>query len=124
MFFDDQPLERRDNVARRLGQPQYIPESLYQDPTVDLSWGYPTVFMAPDSGKWRMLFMGCAFQGQGGRHIPLVAESDDGLHWLPRDTTVGRDLEERLVPHQVNIPLSEYTEWSQPFWDDRAEASE
>lgn len=124
LFFDDQPLERRDNVERRLGRPRLIPESVYRDPSVDTSWAYPTVFCAPEGGRWRMLYMGYALQGTAGRHLPLVAESDDGLHWRPRDTTADVVLEERRLPHQVGIALSDYGEWSQPFLDERADPAE
>ena len=84
LFLDDQPLDRMDNVARRVGRPQLIPESVYIDPDVNTHFGYPTVFQDEASGKWRMLYQG---RNPGEPNPKLMAESDDGLRWAPRDPT-------------------------------------
>lgn len=121
LFFDDHPLNRRDNVARQVGRPALIPESAYRDPLANTAWGYPTVFRDPTSGVWRLLYTGIV---AGDRHLPLVAESDDGLRWCPRDTTAELDLPDRHLPNQVALPLAAFGEWSQPFIDERAPADE
>ena len=50
LFFDDQYLDRRENLDRRLGQPIPVPEGSYRDPDLDPSWGYPSVFLVPRRG--------------------------------------------------------------------------
>ena len=107
LFFDDQYLDRRENLDRRLGQPIPVPEGSYRDPDLDPSWGYPSVFVDPESGRWR-----CLYQAQlprsyviaGGnqmRHVALMVESDDGVHWHAADLTSAVPMEDRLRPHQV-----------------------
>ena len=56
LFFDDQYLDRRDNLDRRLGQPVPVPEGTWRDPDLDPSWGYPSVFADRESGLWRCLY--------------------------------------------------------------------
>jgi len=104
LFFDDWFLNRRDNVVRKIARPELIKESIYQDPYVNTHWGYPTVFRDEMSGKWRMLYEGWNL---GEAHSPLLAESDDGLRWAPRDTTKDIDLPDRKFPHQV-LPLDHF----------------
>src|SRR6185437_10483328 len=55
LFFDDWPLDRRDHVERRTGQPVWHPEATFVDPDLNVTWGYPSVFRDPDTGKWRCL---------------------------------------------------------------------
>jgi hypothetical protein len=119
LFLDDQPLDRMDNVARRVGRPQLIPESVYIDPDVNTHFGYPTVFQDEASGKWRMLYQG---RNPGEPNPKLMAESDDGLRWAPRDTTKEIDLPDRKHPHQL-LPLEQYGQWN-CFVDDLGDTAE
>jgi len=119
LFFDDQRLNLCYNVRRRLGHPQLIEESIYRDPYVNTAWGYPSVFRVPAIGTWRLLYQGWE---SSGKRVPLVAESDDGLHWSPRDTAEVH-ISERVLPHQV-LPLERFGEWSACYVDKRAEPEE
>ena len=121
LFFDDHRLSRRDNVARRVGRPRRIPESVYRDPHANTAWGYPSVFFDPGSGKWRMCYLG--WTREANVRVPLLAESDDGLHWQPRDTTRDIDLPDRKTPNQL-LPLDEFGEWPACYIDERAEPQE
>jgi len=122
LFFDDQRLNQRDNVERHLGKPELLPDSIYRDPHTVTAWGYPTVFFDAPSGKWRMLYLGWTDVNLGHR-FPLLAESDDGLHWVPRDTTREIKLADRKFPHQV-LPLAEFSEWPPCYVDERAAPAE
>ena len=104
LFFDDQLLNRRENVVRRVGQPRLVPESVYRDPLANTHWGYPTVFRDKASGKWRMIYQG---KNEHRHNISLLAESDDGLSWALRDTTADIDLPDRRYPNQL-LPLDHH----------------
>ena len=104
LFFDDQLLNRRDNVVRKVGKPRLVPESVYRDPLVNTHWGYPTVFRDKASGKWRMIYQG---KNEHRHNISLLAESDDGLSWALRDTTADIDLPDRRYPNQL-LPLDHH----------------
>ena len=125
LFFDDQYLDRRENLARRLGQPTPVPEGSYRDPDLDPSWGYPSVFRDAESGRWRCLYQAqlprrYVRAGERLRHLALLVESADGVRWRPPDLTAAVPLEERLRPHQV-LPLTGFGEWGPCFYDARAE---
>ena len=109
LFFDDQYLDRRDNLDRRLGQPVPVPEGTWRDPDLDPSWGYPSVFADPASGLWRCLYQAQlprSFVPEGGRlrHLALAVESEDGVRWRAPDLTQAVPMEGRVRPHQV-LPL-------------------
>ena len=108
LFLDDQPLDRMDNVVRKVGSPRLIPESVYIDPDVNTHFGFPIVFQDEASGKWRVIYEG---RNPGKPNPKLMAESDDGIHWSPRDTTKEIDLPDRKHPHQL-LPLMRYGEWT------------
>jgi hypothetical protein len=59
----------------------------------------------------------------GRQRTAALAESEDGLHWSPRDTTREIDLPDRILPNQV-LPLDRFGEWPASFVDDRAAAAE
>ena len=122
LFFDDQRLNRLDNIVRKVGKPERIPGSIYRDPYVNTSWGYPSVFHDEASGKWRMVYQGKNDAYHKGQ-MPLLAESDDGLNWTPRDTTLEANLPDRKVPHQL-LPLDSFGEWPTCYLDPRAEPAE
>ena len=119
LFLDDQPLDRMDNVARRVGRPRLIPESVFIDPDVNTHFGYPTVFRDAASGRWRMLYQG---RNPGEPNPKLLAESDDGLRWSPRDTTAEIDLPDRKHVHQV-LPLTQHGQWT-CYVDDAGDPAE
>ena len=120
LFFDDQRLNLRDNVVRKLGRPELIEEAIYKDPHGHASNGYPQVFRDERSGRWRMVYQ--IITSLGGHEVAVVAESDDGLRWKPLDTTGEVKFAERVVPHQVH-ELEGLAEWI-VFVDPFAEPAE
>lgn len=120
LFFDDQRLNLWHNVVRKIGKPELIAESVYRDPDTNTAWGYPGVFYDQESDKWRLIYQGHLPSRQA---IPLLAESEDGLHWTPRDTTEELDLAERMASHQL-LPLERFGEWPACYVDPRAEPAE
>ena len=131
LFFDDQQLTQRDNVVRKIGQPQLLPDSVYEDPYVNIAWGFPSVFWNDETRTWRMLYWGCLSYPLDAPHpdpstlrkTPLLAESADGLHWAPYDTSRHVTLPDRWLPHQV-LPLDHFAEWPACYIDPRADKSE
>ena len=124
LFLDDEPLNARDNVARRQGRPRLIPESVYHEGAGNCAWGYPGVFRDPESGCWRMVYQaGLRWSNRGGG-TALLLESEDGLHWRPRDTTREvPDLADRRVAHQI-LPEAPIEEYSSMFVDEHGPAAE
>ena len=120
LFFDDYYLNRWENLRRRVGRPQLVPEATFVDPDHLLASGYPTVFR-DDLGKWRCLYQGMPAQPINGsrQRFPLVAESDDGIGWEIPDLTDTVPLQDRTFPHQV-MPVDEFEEWNH-YVDERAE---
>ena len=123
LFFDDEPLNARDNVARRLGRPRLIPESVYHEGAGNCAWGYPGVFRDPESGCWRMVYYAGLRRPNTGGGTALLLQSEDGLHWQPRDTTrEDPELADRRVAHQI-LPEARMAEYSSLFVDVRAPTS-
>lgn len=125
LFFDDLKLNRLDNMTRAVGRPKLIPESVYRDPTPGLEtpWGYPSIFRDEATGNYRMTYQNRMVELEGHTRMPLLAESEDGIHWAPRDTTGEIDLPDRAAPHQV-LPLENHGEWVDTFVDPNAETEE
>ena len=122
LLFDDQRLNRLDNVVRKLGRPKRIDDAIYRDPYGDTSFGYPSVFWNEESGTWRMVYQ-TAVRSGGLTFAQVLAESSNGLQWSPRDTTEEVDLTERLLPHQI-VPIEEQMEWGSCFFDERSDPAE
>lgn len=127
LFFDDYSLGVRENVERRVGKPELIPESAWQDrPEINVHWGYPGVFYEPAEGLWRMAYQGrlvdtALADRWGMTWCKLVAESPDGLSWKPRDTRKIAEVPGRLFAHHAADGTNE---WSGIYLDERAPASE
>jgi hypothetical protein len=107
LFLDDHPLNLIQNVDRRVGVPELV--AAYIDPHPDLcvNWGYPSVYRCtpPESlatATWCMMYEAQTFP----KHevFMLLAQSDDGITWLPRDTTkelpalTGRKYSNQVMP--------------------------
>ena len=120
LFFDDQRLNLRFNVTRKIGKPVLIQDSKYQDTKANTSWAYPCVFKDESSGKWRMLYQGCLSNRD---RVPLIAESEDGLRWRPIDTRSMIELDVRKLPNQV-LWTKGFSEWPACYIDDFADVSE
>ena len=97
LFFDDFYLNRWENLRRRIGQPELVPEATFSDPEFWLASGYPTVFRDA-TGIWR-----CLYQGK-----PRAEPQE------PR-----YPLGERRFRNQV-MPVTRFREWD-CYFDARAE---
>lgn len=119
LFFDDYYLNRWENLQRRVGQPELEPEATFIDPAHGLASGYPTVFRT-EAGQWR-----CLYQGKSISHMPakisfpLIAESDDGIHWEIPDLTEKVPLPDRAFPNQV-MSMDRFGQWDH-YFDERAD---
>ena len=102
-FFDDWCLARRDNIARRLGQPEWVRDATYADPTEN-PFSYPTVLYDEHRKLWRMFYLGReTMPGAVYRKDEwlLTAESEDGIHWQRPDLTATVPLPSRMRPHEI-----------------------
>jgi hypothetical protein len=125
LFFDDWYLHRRDNLVRCIGKPRLIPEGTFQDPHLDASWAYPSVFRDPETKVWRCLYQGQLDRrflkpGMRVRHAAVAVESDDGVRWKIQNLEKIIEIPNRLCPHQV-LPTEGFREWGPCFYDRRAE---
>ncbi len=123
LFFDDHYLNRWENLSRHIGRPELVPEATFRDPEHWTASGYPTVFRH-ESGIWRCLYQGKSLEMPLGndtyqKRYPLVAESDDGIHWRIPDLTKLIPLPNRRYRHQL-FPIDKFREWD-CYYDERAE---
>ena len=127
LFFDDNALGVRENVIRGVGRPELVPGSVwYDDDRLNTHWGYPGVFFDETDGVWRMVYQAklvdsAAADRWGMRWVKLVAESDDGLQWRPRDTRKDVKIRGRRFVHQAT---GGGAEWCGIYLDERAPAGE
>ena len=78
---------------------------------------FPEGFMKDNtSGKWRMTYLGWM---KTGERLPLLAQSDDGLHWKPYDTSGVTEIEKRQLPNQL-FPIDKFGEWPACYVDPHA----
>ncbi len=99
LFFDDECLYAREKIARKLGQPRRV--GAYHETAGNCTWGYPSVFRDAASGRWRMIYQAGIKKANRGGGVVLLAESDDGLQWVRRDTTKDYVIPDRVAPHQI-----------------------
>lgn len=127
LFFDDNSLAMRDNVVRKVGKPEVIPESIWRDDDrLNLHWAYPGVCFDQEQRLWPMVYQAqivdnFAASRWGMRTCKLVAESEDGLRWRPVDTRKLAKVPKRIFRHQV---ADGGREWSGIFIDKRAPREE
>ena len=122
LLFDDWHLHSRTNLDRHTGSARMITEGTFRDPNADTAWGYPSVIQDPESGKWR-----CYYQGEvseaGAYIVPLLAESDDGVHWEMPDLTDKIDIPDRKTPNQL-FGTEKFREWCGMYADPHAEGTD
>lgn len=80
LFFDDWCLDSYQNIVRRLGRPQWVPEATLTDGMTCGIYNFPLVFR--DGEKWKGLYQGIV---ENEKPVLLIAESDDGIHWRKPD---------------------------------------
>ena len=122
LFFDDWNLQRRENLARHIGEATLVDEGIFEDPYADTAWGYPRVYQDAESGRWRCYYQGQLADSQlDGRrhHVPLLAESDDGIHWEIPDLSDRVEISDRLCPHQL-FGIERFSEWCGVYLDPHA----
>ncbi len=107
LFFDDQKLLVKSGFIREYGTPQMIKESVYQDPNFEVTAGMPSVWKAPD-GKYHMFYQGTPAENDPENltnledgNIVLAAISDDGIHFVPRNTAREAGIENPIAENQV-----------------------
>ncbi len=120
LFWDDNYLNRWNNLTRRLGRPTLAPEATFEEPGFWLGSGYPTIFRS-DDGVWRMLYNGkSTVPAEQPDSFALVAESSDGVHWRAPDLTERSPLPGRVYPHQVLRKDEDFHQWD-CYYDELAE---
>lgn len=97
LFFDDQWLVGRDNLVRHYGRPELIQDSVYRDENVSTPVGSLNIFREEASQKYIMLYLGFRPDRQSG---VFLAESDDAIHWRPRNVAKEAGIEHPLAPNQ------------------------
>ena len=86
LFFDDMLLFGRDNVQRRLGEPEVVAE--FNDGITSTDFCTGSVFKLP-TGKYRMLYFGHSPEFKGKKLF--VAQSEDGIHFKKRKANTERN---------------------------------
>jgi len=99
LFFDDQRLFLRENTKRHYGTPQWVGH--YSDPTANTSYGWSWGVKGPD-GKIHLLYFGTKpYSEEYYEHHFRAAISDDGIHFVPRNTAAEAGLENPECPNQL-----------------------
>lgn len=101
LFFDDQRLFARKGFERQYGQPELIQDSVYTDPNLAASGGFPSVWREPN-GRYHMFYQ--AFDKNGITET-LAAISDDGVHWSPRNAAAAH-IDAPRYPNQL-LPVED-----------------
>ena len=103
LFFDDWWLLKRQNMERRLGKPEWVPEAVLEDNISDATWNNPFVYRDEQSGVWIGLYAGHFYPKPGVRVSSglNIAESDDGIHWMKPDVSARVPIPDRNRPNQV-----------------------
>jgi hypothetical protein len=101
-FFDLWKLDAWDNVELRQGEPTWVRECEYRDPSVAGRGVYfPSVWIDEETGKWRLVY-----SVKWSPLTMMAAESEDGISWKPlpvEDADVGDG--EKLAPnHLLTVP--------------------
>lgn len=96
LFLDLWKLDRWDNVELRQGNPEWIRECEYRDPSFPRSGvNFPSVWIDEKSGKWRLIH-----STKWSPFTMMIAESDDGVTWEPLN--IGS--EEVAPNHLLTVP--------------------
>lgn len=134
LFFDDKKLHYKDNVERKMGTPEYVPQATLLDERVT-TWPGVTVWRDNSEKIWKALYVGTAYHSTNESVISfyppsdtwddfqdfwidnttvlLYAESPDGIQWTKPDLTSETDVITRVAKNQVfggGIPIDETSE--------------
>jgi len=94
LFWDWWHIEHQDNVCLCQGEPEWIPEATYEDPTFDYLGSWPCV--TREEAKWLMVYPASGFP-----QTLMAAESDDGICWRPKDCADIEPGGEKFASHHV-----------------------
>ncbi len=117
LFFDDQRLFGRGGLVRDYTAPELV--STYEDPNFSIDFAFGHAFRLAD-GRIRLLYHG---QKPDGTEANFVAISEDGLHFIPEDTTAVLTIENRIAPHEFK-PSKHGEEIANIFEDQLAPAEQ
>ena len=96
LFWDWWHIEHQDNVELCQGQPKWVPEGTYEDPTFDYLACWPAVYKDAVSRQWCMLYPMTGFP------LSLMgAESDDGINWRPMNQPDVQPPGEKYAPNHL-----------------------
>lgn len=118
-FFDDQRLFVRENLERVYGGSQLV--GTYRDPNVIIGYGWAWGIKGPD-GRTHLLYEG--YETGTNHVITAAAISDDGVHFVPRNTAVEAGIENPRLPNQLLPCAQNHSEMATVIEDPYAPAEE
>lgn len=102
LFFDLWKLDAWNNVELKQGEPEWVSECRFSDPSFpDLRVYFPTVWRE-ENGQWRLLF-----SVKWSPFTLMAGQSDDGITWTPLNVPSVNPGEgqEKLAPnHLLTVP--------------------
>ena len=112
-FFDDQLLFAREGLERDYGCVSEIPDSVFFDG--QFSTDYRTGFVFKTGAeRYDMVYFGK--RASDRKIAALIARSEDGVHFVPRNTESELSLSDRVAPNQI-LSLSPGSEIADVFED-------
>jgi hypothetical protein len=97
LFFDLWKLDYWSNIELLQGEPEWIPEGIYNDPSIEKSGVYfPTVWRDAESGTWRMIH-----SVKWSPFTMMAAQSKDGIHWQPLPVPDAIPIGGKLAPNHI-----------------------
>lgn len=97
LFFDLWKLDYWDNAALCQGEPAWLPEASYIDPSAPKGGIYfPSVWRDEASGKWRMVY-----SLKWSPFTLMAAESDKGIRWRPLAVPDAAPADRKQAPHHL-----------------------
>ena len=97
LFFDDQRLFVRENLTRELGKPELIADSGYTQEGAQVSGAFARIWKENDH-SYHMFYQ--AFM-PGRWTVLLAAHSEDGIHFVPRNTAREAGIENPVFENQL-----------------------
>lgn len=118
LFFDDKNILSRTGVERKLGKPEIV--SCYKDPLANTSTGMPSIWYDEENSLYHMFYNGFI----GEYLVPLVAISEDGINFQPRNTADKENWDYCFAPNQMFDPKIYGGELAYVYEDKTAPKSE
>jgi hypothetical protein len=97
LFFDLWKLDAWNNIELRQGEPEWVEECEYRDPSFPERGVYfPSVWIDEESGRFRMVH-----SVKWSPFTMMAAESEDGVSWAPLDAPDVNPGGEKLAPNHL-----------------------